>query len=68
MKNNHLMVQLDNKNIVFNILSPLESHKKDSINKEFILVKNNIVLKILNLELRKNEIIGMSFYLIVGSS
>lgn len=66
IKNGYLMVQIDKKNIVFNILSPLESYKKDSINKEFILVKNNIALKIQNLELKKNEIISMDFYLVVG--
>ena len=67
MQNNHLMVQLNKKNIVFNILRPLQNHKENSISKDFIIVKNNIVLKIQNLELKKNEIIGMEFYLIIGS-
>lgn len=66
LKDSQLMVEIDKKSVVFNILSPLERYKKDSINKEFFLVKNNIALKIQSLELRKNEITGISFYLIVG--
>jgi len=66
MKDSQLMVEIDKRSVVFNILSPLEGYKKDSINKEFFLVKNNIALKIQSLELRKNEITGMNFYLIIG--
>lgn len=65
IQKNHLIVYLDKKNIVFDILKPLKHYKEDSITKSFILEKNNIVLKIENLELRKKKITSMSFYLII---